>query len=64
MNEYCFFLTGVVLMEIAEAHKKVHSELEENVSHFKIYLDALFLLKRKKSVQNSSTISSHLTSRL
>lgn len=30
----CFF-TGVVLMEIAEAHKKVHSELEENVSHDK-----------------------------
>lgn len=24
---------GVVLMEIAEAHRKVHSELEENVSN-------------------------------
>lgn len=33
--------TGVVLMEIAEAHKKVLGELEENVSHFKIHLDAL-----------------------
>lgn len=31
-------------MEIAETHKKVLSELEENVSHFKIYLDALLLL--------------------
>lgn len=36
--------TGVVLMEIAEAHKKVLSELEENVSHLKIYLDTLWLL--------------------
>ncbi len=25
---------GVVLMEIAEAHRKVHHELEENVSSF------------------------------
>lgn len=31
-------------MEIAEAHKKVHSELEENVSHFKIKKDTLLLL--------------------
>lgn len=29
------FLQGVVLMEIAEAHRKVHNELEENVSRFK-----------------------------
>lgn len=29
---------GVVLMEIAEAHRKVHSELEENVSCLKIHL--------------------------
>lgn len=29
---------GVVLMEIAEAHKKVHNELEENVSSLKVYL--------------------------
>lgn len=38
------FFTGVVLMEIAEAHKKVHSELEENVSLFKINVDALLLV--------------------
>lgn len=31
-------------MEIAEAHKKVHSELEENVSLFKVYVNALLLL--------------------
>lgn len=29
---------GVVLMEIAEAHKKVSNELEENVSSLKVYL--------------------------
>ncbi|CAG04452.1 unnamed protein product, partial [Tetraodon nigroviridis] len=28
---------GVVLMEIAEAHRKVHNELEENVSQFKCH---------------------------
>lgn len=37
-------ITGVVLMEIAEAHKKVHSDMEENVSLFKIYLHGLLLL--------------------
>lgn len=35
-------------MEIAEAHKKVYSELEENVSYFKIYLTVMLLLQLKK----------------
>lgn len=28
----CFFVSGVVLMEISEVHRKAHYELEENVS--------------------------------
>lgn len=42
--------TGVVLMEIAEAHRKIHSELDENVSLCKINLDALLLLLLKQNV--------------
>lgn len=42
---YDLFSTGVVLMEISEVHKKVHLELEENVSYPADLLSLLLLVK-------------------
>lgn len=44
---------GVVLMEIAEAHRKVHNELEENVSSFKLCLFAFFLTVDNKTTKTN-----------
>lgn len=46
---------GMVLMEIAEAHRKVHNELEENVSSLKVYLVIFFFTinsSKKKTKTN------------